>query len=253
MKNLSLITAFLFFTVWCQAQSAFPKFTMYADGGFSVPVGESYSLDSYALAGPRFNLGGDFNFKSGVTIGLSYSMAVHSYDATLAANDLLEQNSLFYDLTPLSAIVEATPYQQGSFLINLGYKKMLNDKFGLDGKFGFGINGFVTPEVEYAVVYNDPSGLNQKQIGAIESVAGAGTMMNFDLGLNYHVSQKWGVRIGLGYGITTMDYDAGVYITEFDDDEIYTAASATVNDVIEASWLNASIGLTYSFGKRAQE
>lgn len=252
MKNLSLITVFLFFAGWSQAQSALPKFTIYADGGFSIPTSASYSLDSYALAGPRFNVGGDFNFKNGFTIGLSYARMVHGYDATLAATDLLEENSLSFDFTPLSAVVEATPYQHGSFVINVGYKKMLNDKLGLDGKLGFGVNAFVTPEVEYAVLYDDPTGLNQTQ-GAIESVVGAGTILNLDLGLNYHFSQKWGVRVGFGYGMTTMDYDADVFITEFVDDEIYTAATATVNDVIEASWLSASVGLTYSFGQRNQE
>lgn len=251
MKTILSFLSALLFTISANAQTPNNRFTIELQGGLSVAMNEEYWGDNYADVGPTSGLKIFYNTQKKLSFGLEVNFTSHSFYAQGLADDLMEANSREFNLTPKSTSVVADPYLHLLALACLKFNQPLGQKFILDFGAGLGVNSFATPIVNSTIKYNDPDDLNYTRVTSIYDSFGYAFALKVDAGIAYKIGQRWNARFGFQYvNSTELLYDTTVYSTEFDDVATIDKITTDVEVQYPASWLNFTLGVAYSFGKR---
>lgn len=251
MKKI-LFTAILAFAfLFSNAQVQSNRFTIELNGGASLPSNIEYWGDNYAIGGPSAALKFFYNNKKKLSFGLEINFTSHSFYAQGFADDLLKYNSRNFNLTPRSTYVTADPYLHLLTLGCIKYNQPIGNKFVLDFGTGLGVNSFATPVINYSIRFNDPDNLNYSSVTSIHDSYGYAFAFKVDAGIAYNFGQRWATRLGFQYiNSSYMSYVTTVYSTEFDDLVRYDQLTSDVGIEFPASWMNFTLGVSYSFGNR---
>jgi hypothetical protein len=253
MKKLLLLFLLAFLGNFIKAQELPKRITVGVHAGLSAPLNVEYAFDSYALPGISFGLNADYNFKNNISIGLEVYATAHDIDSQMLADDLLFTQSRHFDVNVLSTDVVAGSFEHYLLMATAKYNFNLGSKFILDAGLGLGLNAFITPAYSTAVFFDDPIALNLQQLTDVGDSFGYAFAAKGDLGIRYNVTPRLGIRLGAQYfSSTNLWYTATVTTSELDDLLIYDISQEELEFEYPASWLNFSLGLTYSFGDRSE-
>ncbi len=253
MKKILLLSILAFAGNLIKAQELPRKITVGVYGGLSSPLNAEYALDSYALPGVSFGLNADYNFRNNISVGIEFYATAHEMDAQMFADDLLSTQSRHFNVDVLSTEVLAGSFEHYLTMVTAKYNFNLGSKFVIDAGLGLGVNAFITPAYSTTVFFDDPIALDLQQLTDVGDSFGYAFAAKGDLGIRYNISPRLGIRLGAQhFSSTNLLYTATVSTSELDDLLIYDISEVEQEFDYPASWLNFSLGLTYSFWNRTE-